>query len=202
MFTHRATSAHIIGVAIVASAAHGAFGSQPVGHQFRRRGVPVETTLQSAEEKNARSKIKGSEICGNWAVVSVFRDGKRCPSHNYGYVAILIRSDGKLTYSNLMSDARTLTYRIDVTRTPNQLDVYDERGQKLLKKAIYDFQKERLRICEASRKLERPTAFETKSNDGRTLFVLKRKDRKPNAQHEHGRKAESPSRVTPPRRTP
>jgi hypothetical protein len=71
------------------------------------------------------------------------------------------------------------TYRIDVTRTPNQLDVYDERGEKLLKKAIYDFQKERLRICEASKGIERPTAFETKSNDGRTLFVLKRKDRKP-----------------------
>ena len=193
MFTWHAIAAHVIGIAIAVSAGTVVLGNPPVGYQFRPRDKPAESARRSAEGELARSKDESAKICGNWQVVSVFRGGECCPSHNFGYVAILIRSDGKFIYSNLMWDARTLTYRVDASRVPKQLDVYDERGERLLKKAIYDFREENLRICEASEGFERPTAFETKPNDGRTLFVLKRKDRTPNAQHAHGRKAESPS---------
>lgn len=129
-------------------------------------------------------------------MVSIHRDGKLSPSHNYGYVSILIRPDRQFVYGNLLFDARALTYRIDVSREPNQLDIYDETGEDLLKKAIFSFSKGVLRICQASRGQERPSEFETKRDDGRILFLLKRKQRTQDVQQHTGRevgnRAQSP----------
>jgi hypothetical protein len=46
-------------------------------------------------------------------------------------------------------------------------------GEKLVVEGIYDLNQGILRICEGT---PRPTEFETKKGDGRTLFVLKRKE--------------------------
>jgi uncharacterized protein (TIGR03067 family) len=112
------------------------------------------------------------ELQGNWKVVSLFRDGAPVP-RNGGYAGILIH-DNKIVFGNVQFVARTLRYRTDWRKSPMHLDVFDEQGKELLIPGIFELEKDSLRLCQGS---PRPTAFETKKDDGRELFVLKRGDK-------------------------
>jgi uncharacterized protein (TIGR03067 family) len=119
-----------------------------------------------------RAKANDRELQGNWSVVSLFRDGTPVRA-NGCYTGILIY-DNKIVFGNLLTDARTLTYRTDRGKSPKHIDILDEQGKKVLEMGIYEIKDGVLRLCLGK---SRPDAFETKKNDGRSLFVVKKKDK-------------------------
>ena len=120
-----------------------------------------------------QAKAGDEELQGSWKVESYYRDGALVPG-NGDYVQILIHDD-KIEFNNRRFDAATLTYRSDWHKSPMHLDVYDEERKKLIETGIFEVKQGVLRLCQGS---PRPTAFETKKDDGRRLFVLKREDKK------------------------
>jgi uncharacterized protein (TIGR03067 family) len=120
-----------------------------------------------------QAKAGDEELQGTWTVESFFRDGALVRSSG-GFVGILIH-ENKITFDNLMYEARTLTYRTDQHKSPMCLDVFDAEGKELLQTGIYEIKEGVFRLCQGS---PRPTTFETRKDDGRRLFVLKRKEKK------------------------
>lgn len=121
----------------------------------------------------AQANAGDEELQGSWKVESLFRDGALEPRNGW-YNQVLIYDD-KIVFHNLISEARTLRYRTDRHKSPPHLDVYDEAGKKLIETGIYELEQGGLRLCQGN---PRPTVFETKKDDGRRLFVLKREDKK------------------------
>ena len=115
----------------------------------------------------AQSNAEDRELQGSWKVISLHREGARVPS-NGSYVGILIY-ENKIVFDNQRAEARTLTYRTNRSKSPMQLDVFDEQDKELLMKTIFKIEKGLLQICIGN---PRPTHFETAKNDGRELFVL------------------------------
>ena len=124
--------------------------------------------LVAATQANAGDE----ELQGSWKVVSFFRDGAGVPG-NGAYVGIIIHGD-KIVFDNLTIEYDTLTYRTDRHKSPMHLDVFDEEGKKLTETGIFEVKQGVFRLCQGS---PRPTAFQTEKDDGRRLFVLKRRDR-------------------------
>ncbi len=124
--------------------------------------------LVAATQANAGDE----ELKGSWKVESLFRDGALVP-RNGDYVGIIIHGD-KFLFDNLRIDYETSTYRTDRHKSPMHLDVFDEEGKKLIETGIFEVKQGVLRLCQGS---PRPTTFETKKDDGRRLFVLKRRDK-------------------------
>jgi len=122
----------------------------------------------------AHADADDAKLQGDWKVVSVFRGGSLSPLSE-GYVRVLIY-DNKIVFTLLSGREDPDIYRIDASRIPKALDVewhIRPDGEVVITKGIYEIEERRLRICQGA---TRPTGFETKPNDRRTLFVLERDD--------------------------
>ena len=137
--------------------------------------LPIAGSLVLLLASVTRTNAADDELQGDWKVEALFRDGISLKPINGGYVGIQIR-DHKIIFDNVLADADigSLTYRTNRKKSPMQLDVYDKDG-KQLEMGIYEINKGVFRLCLGS---SRPTEFETKKNDGRSLFVLKRREKK------------------------
>lgn len=111
-----------------------------------------------------------SRLQGIWNVEEVHQDGKAMEG-NGGYNNVTIGID-KIAFHNLLKETPSFVYHTDPFKNPKHFDLFDERGKKLVEPGIYEFAGELLKICRGN---PRPTEFRTKPNDGRILFVLKRK---------------------------
>jgi uncharacterized protein (TIGR03067 family) len=122
----------------------------------------------------AQPNADDPKLQGDWRVLSVFRDGSPSLASDC-FLKVLIY-DNRIVFKSLSHSADSYTLRIDASKNPKNLETeWDIRpyGDVIVGKGIYEIVKGRLRICIGD---PRPTAFETKPKDGRTLFVLERDD--------------------------
>jgi uncharacterized protein (TIGR03067 family) len=107
---------------------------------------------------------------GNWTVLEVHRHGKAVKG-NDGYTSVTIGIE-KVVFNNIRDEAGPApVYHTDPFRKPKHFDLYDEKGKQLVTPGIYELNGDSLKICRGN---PRPTEFQTKPNDGRMLFLLKR----------------------------
>ncbi len=136
--------------------------------------VVFGASLLGIVPNSGRVDLQAADLQGSWKTLSLHRDGKQVDRNGF-YAGILIY-DNKIVFDNRLAEALTLTYRTNSAKTPKHLDVFDERGTKLLFKGIYELNDDVLKFCYVPDDGPRPDAFVTKPRDGRDLFVLKRRD--------------------------
>lgn len=133
--------------------------------------------LFGANEPKDADDLK--KMQGDWMVVSMTLDGTKMPDEE---AQILFRTiDGNkysvFRYSKLVGQG---TFKIDATQNPKRIESTPTGPSDKVKPilGIYEFDGERLRICNAPPGRERPTSFESKEGSEFTLIVWEREQKK------------------------
>jgi uncharacterized protein (TIGR03067 family) len=126
--------------------------------------------LGKAEDKDLAA------LDGTWAIVSSTDNGVEVMPERLMGVEFVVKA-GKVSARLDGKEVSTSTITIDASRTPKHLDLIYESGAAKGKttKAIYKLDGDTLTWCEAPPGVDgRPTAFESKTGSGFTLFTLQR----------------------------
>jgi uncharacterized protein (TIGR03067 family) len=120
-----------------------------------------------------------AKLQGTWATVSLVNDGKtlvdeknppKGPATKLAYEGDkwLIKVDGKTVASGV--------FKIDSTKSPKEIDIYDESGKKNDKTilGLYEIDGDTYKFCVAPVGKPRPTKFTSEAGSGNSLGVSKR----------------------------
>jgi len=142
---------------------------------FLLLGLPGEAQKATPDPQSPKLKPLPDQqrIQGKWKPVSVRDDGKDIDSQ---------KRDVTITFSGstmaMLGSRRTYKpeFTLDPTKTPHQIDLkfQGEGGTTVVAKGIYRFEGDNLQICTEEIGCPRPTEFETKVGDKRSLMVLSR----------------------------
>lgn len=114
---------------------------------------------------------------GDWAVVSVIRDGVKDEDDN---AQSLFRTVKGNQYTVFLFDKPlgNGTFQIDATKKPKTIDSFPANlaGKALL--GIYEIDGDTIKTCYAPAGKERPTEFSSKKDSGHTLMVWEREKKK------------------------
>jgi uncharacterized protein (TIGR03067 family) len=121
----------------------------------------------SGADANAKDLEK---MQGDWAAVSVIRDGVKDEDDNAQSLFRTIKGDQYTVYlfDKAVGDG---TFKIDATKKPKTIDSFPASlaGKALL--GIYEIEEDRIKTCYAAAGKERPTEFGSKKDSGHTLMV-------------------------------
>ena len=119
------------------------------------------------------------KLQGDWAAVSMVRDGMNIP-----------RDDAQSFFRSIKGDKSTVfryddvvnkgTFSIDATKKPKTMDFVPEGTDDKSKSSlgIYEFDGEKLKICFAQPGKDRPPEFTSKEGSGHALTVWEREKKK------------------------
>ena len=132
------------------------------------------------------SAIAPPGLDGRWRLVSYTIDGAKQPvpsDDDSGRRSFVVFRPEAGEYYIIVDDNLTIfRFQADDTQSPRHFDMeylypHPMQSEKGKRKGIYKFEGERLIRCVGAVGAERPTEFESKDGDGRTLSVLERMDR-------------------------
>ena len=108
---------------------------------------------------------------GTWKVAEATAGGKEVPPEDVGKVRFTFAGE-KLTFDG-MGDKETGSYKLDVTTSPRQIDMLDQKGE-IKSRGIYKFDGKDLIWCYAKpASAARPDEFRSKPGSGVILMRLK-----------------------------
>ena len=134
--------------------------------------LAVATTW--AQDSEAAKKDK-SQLQGEWTMVSGERDGHAFPADFIQRSKRVAKGD-EVTVTLQGQLFMKAKFTLDPAKSPKSID-YSVTGGPYAGKAqlgIYQFDGDKVTFCFSTPGKERPTAFSTQPNDGRTLSVWKR----------------------------
>jgi len=115
------------------------------------------------------------DLQGTWAVISFHSDGESTPVRQ-GLVIPYTFDGNKLVTVGPFNAKVEIEFRLDPTRKPKQIDQRFTGGRigPWIAKGIYEQRGDTLTICYGGPNVLRPTEFETKPGDGRSMRVHRR----------------------------
>lgn len=151
------------------------FATKPgTGHalEILKRG---EVKAAAVQAETPAGVGPATELEGEWSMMSGFMDGHPMDKSMVKYGKRVTR--GSLT-SVLFGPQVFMrgTFTLDASKTPREIDVAHTEGMHAgkLQLGIYECDGETLRICYGSPGQARPTDFEPRMGDGKTVAVWKR----------------------------
>ena len=136
------------------------------------------SVLIAADAKPAKNEL--AKLRGTWLTVSLMSDGKTLvdektppmPGHS---TTLVYEGDQWMIQVGDKTVAKG-KFKVDATKTPNEIDVFDESGlmNEKTKRGIYQISGDTYRFCLALAGQARPTEFTSKPGSGHSLGVSKR----------------------------
>jgi len=154
-------------------------------YQMRYLAIPIASILfasvgllsaaDDAKDEAIRKDLKS--IAGTWTVTSREADGEKSPAEALKGVIVKVAADGTATVSKDGTVVRKVKWvNMDPTQKMKTVDVEvvegNEKGKTLL--AIYRIEGEQFTVCIANSGKDRPTAFSTNADNGRSLMTYTR----------------------------
>ena len=125
----------------------------------------------AADEVDVDAETK--KIQGAWILVSSESDGKAVPAEDLKERKLQMVFDKDEVLATMEERVVSLgTFKLDPARTPRWYDRTYSDGTP--RRGIYRLEGDTLTICLAGLGKDRPTTFETKKDDGRSLLVYQR----------------------------
>jgi uncharacterized protein (TIGR03067 family) len=123
------------------------------------------------EEPKEDEKLKGT-----WLLTGLEIDGKAISQEELKKNNIVMFGAGKITTreEGKPDDKVETQYKVDPTKKPKTIDIAPETPERGVILGIYEIEGDVLKICVGRPGKERPIKFETKSDSGHALTVLKR----------------------------
>ena len=146
-----------------------------------RRLLPVASLLlmvsgQATTAVEEELGAKKPELAGNWKVESATLEGQAFPAEITSTMTLRMRGGRYEAHVGTQLDRGS--YKVKNESAPMQMDITGiegvNKGTTFL--AIYDWQKDKLRICYGLEKGKRPTTFDA-SLPGQFLIVYKRDEK-------------------------
>ncbi len=133
---------------------------------------------QTTEEKQADDQ---SKLQGTWKLVLLKVDGETAPQEKTDKARVVIDGDQLTMRSFLDGEDMAVTYQLDASTSPRQLDLLTRNeGKVLLRgayvgKGIYKFEGEELTICFRMPPVNsRPGTFDSSPKSNVALWVLRK----------------------------
>jgi uncharacterized protein (TIGR03067 family) len=142
--------------------------------------VPLVFVVSASAEDNEAVKADLAKFQGEWSMVSASADGQAMPDNLLATAKRVCKEDETTVTvgGQLILKAK---FKLDPMQKPKTIDyeVTDgpTKGRKHL--GIYEVSDDSLKFCFAAPDAERPTTFESKPGDLRTLSVWKRAKSEP-----------------------
>jgi uncharacterized protein (TIGR03067 family) len=129
----------------------------------------------AADADDDAAKKEFARFEGTWKFASIEVDGMKVPEKAFVDSRLILKGSN-FTVKEAGGTFKG-TYKVDVTKTPKQIDVTftdgEEKGKTML--GIYELDGDTYKACMAAPgKGKRPTAFESKPESGHILEILKR----------------------------
>ena len=142
---------------------------------FLFAGVGLLSAADDTKDEAIRKDLKS--IAGNWTVTSRETDGEKSPAEAFKGVTVKVAADGTATITKDGKVTRKVKWvNMDPTQKTKTVDVEvvegDDKGKTLL--AIYRVEGDQFTVCVANSGKDRPTAFSTEADSGRTLMTYTR----------------------------
>jgi uncharacterized protein (TIGR03067 family) len=135
----------------------------------------VGLLIAADEPSNDATKKDMARLQGDWAAVSMIRDGQNIPDDDVQSLFRTMKGD-QYTVFLFKKVIGKGTFKIDAGKKPKTIDSQaasgPAKGQPIL--GIYDFEGDTWKICYANPGKDRPTDFTAKEGSERTLAVWER----------------------------
>jgi uncharacterized protein (TIGR03067 family) len=118
------------------------------------------------------AKKELAKLEGTWQLVLAETDGQKLPDEQVKQIRVVILAGKHTVYFGDKIVAEEVTFRVDPTKKPKQVDDTLKDGKKI--RGIYELQGDTLRSCVAAPDKDRPTEFTGKKGSGYTLRVFRR----------------------------
>jgi uncharacterized protein (TIGR03067 family) len=135
-------------------------------------------TASSAQDDPSKADL--DKLRGTWLTVSLVNDGKTLVDEKSppkeGPVTKLAYDGNKWLIKVGDKTVASGMFKIDATKTPQEIDIFDETGKKndKTKLGIYELKGDLYKFCLAPAGKPRPTEFTSKEGSGHSLGVSKR----------------------------
>ncbi len=136
----------------------------------------VFASLTAADDKKsdaAKEELKKLE--GTWQLVSAEQDGEKMPQEQVKKMKLVVKGDKVTVYADDKAVSER-TFKVDPSKKPKELDSTptegDEKGKAYA--AIYEFDGDAGKLCQAAPGKDRPKEFDAKKGTGNMLAVYKR----------------------------
>jgi uncharacterized protein (TIGR03067 family) len=127
--------------------------------------------LTAADNPDDATKKDLAKLQGTWKVQSAQKGGKDVAADDLVFNELTF--DGvKMTMIKDGKPTKDATIKIDPSKKPATVDVLD--GDKIVKRGLYDFDGETLKLAVTSKGDDRPTELASKPDSDVTVLVLKR----------------------------
>jgi uncharacterized protein (TIGR03067 family) len=135
--------------------------------------VPV--VLAAAEGKDDAGAADLKKMQGDWVVVSMEVDGMKIPDDDAQALFRTVKGD-QYTVSRYRRVAGKGTIKLDATKKPRAIDALPaaRAGKATPLLGIYEFDRDKLKLCFAPPGAARPAEFSAKEGSGHTLTVWQR----------------------------
>jgi uncharacterized protein (TIGR03067 family) len=129
--------------------------------------------LLACNQPGDRSKNEPTALEGTWQLESQETDGQMVPKEVAQMTQLIIQGNQFSTLIGGKPDGATVTFTIDASKNPKELDRTAEyQGKKTVWKSIYELSEDTLRMAAFyPNRDERPKAFD---QSGLTVLVYKR----------------------------
>ena len=131
----------------------------------------------AADDKATQNEL--AKLRGTWLTVSLVNDGKTLVDDKTkptGPATTLVYDGDKWMVQVGDQTVAHGTFKVDVAKTPKEIDVFDESGlsNDRTKRGIYEISGDTYRFCLAPAGKPRPTEFSSKPGSGHSLGVSQR----------------------------
>jgi uncharacterized protein (TIGR03067 family) len=134
----------------------------------------------NSRDKDDAAKGDLDKLAGTWVTVSLVNNGKTLVDEKNppkdGSATKLAYEGNKWLIKVGDKTVASGTFNVDATKTPKEIDIFDESGMKndKTKLGIYELDGDTYKYCLAPAGKPRPTEFTSKEGSGHSLGVSKR----------------------------
>jgi uncharacterized protein (TIGR03067 family) len=140
------------------------------------RLIPALCLLLVVSEDAGKKDLDAMQ--GDWAGERLVRDGQTLEDDDAQALFRTVKGNA-YTVQRFRKKAGAGTFTLDATKTPKQIDIVpDGAAAGVVIRGIYTVEGDRLTMCYAAPKQERPKAFESKEGSAHTLMVWVREKKK------------------------
>ena len=128
--------------------------------------------IAAAAPKDDATATDLKKMQGDWVVVSMVRDGMKIPDDDAQALFRNVKGD-QYTVMRYSKTAGKGTFKIDATKKPKTIDSTPAGPPEKVKAVlgIYEFDGDKLKVCNALPGKDRPADFEAKEDSGLTLII-------------------------------
>jgi uncharacterized protein (TIGR03067 family) len=131
------------------------------------------TTETASGDKPGKPGKPGTEIEGEWIVVSSEIEGKPAPEGTELYTKMTFSGEDATLEGN--TQKHQLYFTLDMTKKPKQINLYSKQ-EKVVWKGIYQVEGNSLKLSYGQPNGDRPSRLDTSEGSKAILYVLKRKE--------------------------